>query len=435
RAVAGFVREHRDRAQTAGDPVPTAAVLCRRRSQFPVLQAALLGAGLPVEVVGLGGLLSTPEVVDLVAALQCAHDPSRGDALMRLLTGPRVRLGLADLHALSDRATELAGPRPVRDPRDPGGPAPDVVDERSIVDALDDLPDPTWVSPRGRSLSDLGHRRLVGLAGVLRALREQTFLPVVDLVAEAERLLDLDIEVAARPGTHHAGARANLDAFRSVAASFGDSDEHGTLGAFLAWLDAAQREERGLEAPVAEIDPEAVQLLTVHAAKGLEWDVVAVPGLVDKTFPGAPRTTGWIKDRGALPTSLRGDRDSLPDVDVAPGLEVAELAERFEAYTAAHAVHHHDEERRLAYVALTRARTHLMLSGSWWREGSRPTEPSVFLTELTDGAGEGAPVVTLVTAAPDPREPDEHGRPGRATKPEPPAVEPPTWPPDDLGRP
>src|SRR5690606_25802362 len=76
----------------------TAAVLCRARSQFPAIEAALRVRGLPVEVVGLGGLLDTPEVVDLVALLEVVHDPSRGDSLARLLTGPRTHLGAADLH-------------------------------------------------------------------------------------------------------------------------------------------------------------------------------------------------------------------------------------------------------------------------------------------------------------------------------------------------
>ena len=138
-------------------------------------------------------------------------------------------------------------------------------------------------------------------AGLLRRLRGQTYLPVADLVGEAERALGLDIEVAARPGRAVAAARAHLDAFRSVAAEF-DSEDGGAVGGFLAWLAAAQQEERGFEVPVAEMDPTAVQLLTVHAAKGLEWDVVVVPGMAEGTFPVAVRA-GWVTDRGALPTA------------------------------------------------------------------------------------------------------------------------------------
>ena len=450
RAVAQFVSERRaaltaaragatEPSGAAAEPV-TAAVLCRKRSQFAVLQAALLEAGLPVEVVGLGGLLSTPEVVDLVAALETAHDPSRGDSLMRLLTGPRARLGLADLHALGDWSAELAAPRGGRpsavppadaavEPAVAGRPDRDAVDERSIVDALDDLPRPGWTSRHGRELSDVGRSRLDDLAGVLRSLRAQTFLPVVDLVVEAERLLGLDIEVGARPDVDPSTARANLDAFRSVAAAFGTSSDSGTLGAFLAWLAAAQREERGLEAPVGEMRADAVQLLTVHAAKGLEWDVVAVPGLVEGTFPMAPRSSGWIKDIGALPTALRGDRASLPDVRLTGAVDSAELAARIGEYRTRHLAHHQDEERRLLYVALTRARCHLLLSGSWWRDGSRPTGPSAFLLGLTDVPD--SPVQVMSWAA-DPAAPGADGITRTPARPEPPVVAPPTWPVADV---
>lgn len=424
RAVAAFVAERRaglaarregERWAGGGRPEPvTAAVLCRRRAQFPLLHAALLEAGLPVEVVGLGGLLAEPEIVDLVAALEAAHDPSRGDSLMRLLTGPRARLGLGDLHALADWAAELAG---AGDPRD----------ERTIVDALDDLPPDGWVSRRGRSLSAAGRARLADLGAVLRALRRSTSLTLADLVGEAERLLGLDIEVAARPGRSPASARAHLEAFRAVAAEYdasADGPGGGTLGAFLAWLDAAQEEERGLEAPVAELDPDAVQLLTVHAAKGLEWDVVAVPGLVEGTFPARVKASGWVADRGQLPTALRGDRDHLPDVDLAGVTDAADARRRIDQYRAAYAEHHRGEERRLAYVAMTRARAHLLLAASWWRDGVTPVQLSGFLAEVLAAADDDRLAVATLGRAPDPR--DAGPKPVR---PEPPAGEPALWPP------
>jgi len=114
-AIAEFIgarwRPAIPRGGEAAPPV-TAAVLCRKRAQFQAIRDALRSRGIPVEVVGLGGLLTAPEVTDLVAALQTAHDPSRGDALMRLLTGPRLRLGAADLHALAEWSGEPAGRAP-----------------------------------------------------------------------------------------------------------------------------------------------------------------------------------------------------------------------------------------------------------------------------------------------------------------------------------
>ncbi len=394
----------------------TAAVLCRARAQFPAVEVALRRRGLPVEVVGLGGLLSTPEVVDVVALLEAVHDPSRGDSLVRLLTGPRVNLGAADLHALGSWAADVAR---ADDPRRPApGPVPDdaapddaaadaetvvegdVVDHRSVVDALDDLPEPGRPARDGRVLSPEGHRRLTALARVLRSLRGLTYLSLPELVVQAERALGLDVEVAtadvladrlggAAEGVSLRG-REHLDAFRDVAASFAQSADVATLGAFLAWLGVAGEQERGLDMPVREPDPDAVQVITAHASKGLEWDVVAVPGLVDGVFPsqaetGAGRTdSGWLTDVTALPYHLRGDADDLPRFRWDLASDTKDLVARRDEFKLDAGEHQLAEERRLAYVAFTRTRRELFLTAHWWGTGSRPRRVSPFLRELAE---------------------------------------------------
>ena len=395
RAVAEFVAERWRPATSPGGAV-SAAVLCRKRAQFEPLRRALRERGLPVEVVGLGGLLAAPEVVDLVAALQAAHDPTRGDALMRLLTGARTRLGAADLHALGAWAAELAG----RGGRDRGaGVEADAVDERSIVDALDDLPRPGWRSVTGRSLSDVARTRLAELAGLLRTLRSHAYLAVPELVAEAERVLGLDIEVASRAGSHPGRSRAQLDAFRDVAVEFARTSDRPGLGGFLAWLEAADARENGLEMPVVEPDPDAVQIITIHAAKGLEWDVVAVAGMVDGGLPATatqgkdgPKDSAWLVGRGNLPYPLRGDRAHLPAFAYDGAADPKELEERRRLFVEAAGEHQVAEERRLAYVALTRARRELLITAAWWGDPKRPRPVSVFLTELAD-AGLVEPMV------------------------------------------
>ena len=405
---------------------PSVAVLCRTRSQFPMIEAALRGRGLPVEVVGLGGLLHVPEVADLRAALEVVRDPSRGDSLTRLLTGGAWRLGAGDLAGLGAWAATLAR-RPGGAPAGPSRPAvdPEVAEERSIVEALDRLPDPQWEGASGERVSAAGLGRLSRLADVLRGLRTRSASTLVDLVVEVERALLLDVEVAALPGRSAALARAHLDAFVEVAAAFSAGRRAG-LGAFLGWLDAAEKAERGLDAPLSERADDAVQVLTVHAAKGLEWDVVVVPGLVEGAFPTgsngrAPSTSGgWTTDLGALPFQLRGDADMVPQWRVAEAGSQEELAKVLEDFRWECGAYEVAEERRLAYVAVTRARRRLVLTGAVWADGKRPRTASRFLAE----AGR-VPGVRVRTWADDPR--DGEANPRRAVS------EPVAWPVDPLG--
>ena len=208
----------------------------------------------------------------------------------------------------------------------------------SLVEALDDLGDPA-------GYSEPGYARLSALAGETRYLRAHVTRPLADLIAEVERALSLDIEVAARPGGDLASARADLDAFTDVAATFAGDQPEPTLGAFLAYLAAAQQEEFGLETGrVGESD--TVKLLTVHAAKGLQWPAVFVPGLAagdrSQVFPAKPRvSTRWTDNARLIPFPLRGDVADLP--------ELASLeADALEAFTAACAARDLAEERRLA---------------------------------------------------------------------------------------
>lgn len=379
-----------------GSTPPTTAVLCRKRSQFGPLTTALRDRGVPFEVVGLGGLLSVPEVVDVVAALQAAHDPTRGDALMRLLTAARMRLGLADVAWLGDWGRQLAARRRGHETTDPDAPQveDDEVDERSIVEAIETLPPPGWRDSRGHELSEAGRERMQDLAERLTALRRATYLPVGDLVVEAERLLGLDIELAARGGPR---ARVHLDRLQEIAEQF-SADQDGapaTLGAFLDYLDAIDEHERGGEPGQVDVAADRVQLLTVHAAKGLEWDVVVVPGMRDSTFPAMPvrgsggKRRAWLTAVDQLPYPLRKDHADpdgtprLPALDPALADDTEVLLEQIDRFKGDVARHEVSEDRRVAYVALTRARHELLLTGAWWAEtGKTACPPSVFLDEL-----------------------------------------------------
>ena len=406
------------------------AVLCRKRSQFPALRAAIEARGIPVEVVGLGGLLTVPEVADVVATLRVLHDPTASGSLARLLTGPRWRIGPRDLVALGRRARDLA--REHRAPRaadtalaDPGAGDPaaarpaspgrerpgapgqqrgsvrhddplaqavtDLTAEQgSLVEALDDLgPAAAYSAP--------AFTRFSALAAELRALRAHVDRPLPDVVGEVERVLGLDVEVAAQPWRDPAAARADLDAFADAASTFADDQEEPTLGAFLAYLAAAEAEEFGLESGRPS-GTNAVTLTTVHAAKGLQWAAVVVPGLSAgakaRVFPARPvASTRWTENPRLLPFGLRGDARDLPGL---PDLTARSLA----AFDSACAARELAEERRLAYVAVTRAAFWVACSGYWWGEGVSPLGPSLFLDEIRVACEAGAGTVEQWAPAP-----------------------------------
>jgi DNA helicase-2/ATP-dependent DNA helicase PcrA len=278
--------------------------------------------------------------------------------------------------------------------------AADSADRLSIVEALDELPPVHWVGQGGSRISGTALGRLHALRGAIRGLRSMTGMPLADLAGEAERALGLDIEVLSRPEHTPTTARAHLDAFAEVAARFSGSADRPTLGGFLSWLDAAQAQERGLDKANIEVTSDAVQVLTVHAAKGLEWDVVAVPGLVEGTFPARSSSTtsfkngtwgmsppsdkGWIGGLSGVPYDLRGDREGLPVLRWRSAPDLLALANEVSAFIGVGGEHGIDEERRLAYVAFTRARRELLLTAPVWADPTTPRITSRFLTELVD---------------------------------------------------
>ena len=375
---------------------PTVAVLARTRKQLPGIAAALRAREVPVEVVGLGGLLEVPEVSDVVATLTVLVDPTAGDALGRLLTGARWRIGPRDLAALESRSRALVHAR--RPERGDGGPGEPPTERSSIVEALDDLGEADAYSAEG-------HRRLRRLARELTGLRARLGEPLPDLVDEVARTLGLETELASAPDVSPAGARAHLDALHSVAAEFTELAELPSLPAFLGYLRDAEERERGLEPGEVAVNTEAVQLLTGHSAKGLEWDVVAVPGMTVGQFPSTTDTSdSWVKDPGAVPVELRTvDREDLPRwVLPAPGSgDQAQVRDSLEDYVAAWKRFGSHEEIRLGYVAVTRARHLLLCSGSWWRDGKTRCGPSSLLEAVREACEAGAGEVVHWAPAPE----------------------------------
>ena len=385
--VASHIARRYRAARDAGTGVPTAAVLVRRNADAAPMADALAVRGVPVEVVGLAGLLAVTEVADVVAMLRLVADPTAGAAAMRVLTGPRWRLGGRDLSALWRRAVDLDG---VGGPRDRASAdevvaqaAPDA-DTACLADAISDPGPADAYSPEG-------HRRIIALGHELTGLRAHLAHPLPELVAEVRRVLGVDAEArAARPPSAGWTGTEHLDRFADVVADYSAPRPGGAVSDLLAFFDAAMVVENGLAPAEVTVANDRVQILTVHAAKGLEWQVVAVPHLSGRVFPSTASTRTWLTDAADLPPLLRGDRATMgahgvPVLDTSDVNDRKRLSDKISEHKRSLEQRRVDEERRLLYVALTRAEDTLLLSGHHWGASeAKPRGPSEFLCELKE---------------------------------------------------
>ncbi len=224
--------------------------------------------------------------------------------------------------------------------------------------------------------------RFAHLATELRDLRRSLSDPLMDVLHRVLAVTGLEVELAASPHALAARRRETLSNFLDVAASFAAGDGEATLLAFLGFLRTAAQYEKGLDNALPGGE-NTVKVLTAHKSKGLEWDVVAVPGLVTGTFPSSQGREKWTAQGKVLPHALRGDTATLPDV-------ASWDSRGLKAFHEAMKDHQHTEELRLGYVTFTRPRSLLLGSGHWWGPSQKkPRGPSDFLTALYDHCAAG----------------------------------------------
>ena len=344
------------------------AILVRIVAENNEIVSALREAGIPFEVVGLMGLLAQPEVQDLISLLQVIEDVTANPAMLRLLTGPRWRIGSRDLALLGRRAASLSGrvfgrqgDLSLDDQLAKAVEGSDPTEVVSLADAVED--------PGDLPYSAQARIRFAALARMLSGLRSHVGEPLHDFARRAMHALDLDVELEAvgRPT-----GLDNLALLFDAIAAYSSDDSFASLSGLLAYLQAEEQFNDGMEVSTPS-EADSVKLLTAHKAKGLEWDVVFVPFMARNVFPNGKGRGKWISNATVLPVPLRGDVDQLPDI-----LDWTAQGEK--AYTAANAADARMEERRLGYVAYTRARHELHVSGHWWgRTAKTRRGPSMFL--------------------------------------------------------
>jgi DNA helicase-2/ATP-dependent DNA helicase PcrA len=310
---ASAIAAEAERLIATGVAMPGIAVLCRTNAIARPIANALAALRLPHVVIGGRGFHDRPEVKDVIALLRVLRDPTDAVALARALTRPPA--GLDPAAALSTL-------------RDRNGAAP--------LEVLE-----SW-SPSA------------GFAALLRALAAQaSTLDVRELFFELmEKTRYLQVLGAGLESSEAARATANVSRFAELIAEFCETSAYRSLEAYMQHLDMVLLSGEDEESAPVDGFVDAIQVMTIHQAKGLEFDAVFVPGL----------------DEGRLPQTGRSPRFELPPAVLEP------LVRGREDVVA--------EERRLLYVAMTRARQHLYLTRASHYDGGRRWRDSRFLAEV-----------------------------------------------------
>ena len=355
------------------------AILVRRKAAMDMLLQTLEERAIPVEVVGLGGLLKTPEVTEIVAWLRALETkPGANRWLGRILLGPRWRIHFRDLSLLarwaaarnSDLRLQLAGgdEAAARDV-EPGDVGFSLTEALAHVDEIPDLGAET-------------KRRLRAFSARLATLRRKSNASLLELVQEVIRQAGIVDALDSSSSRTAASAKQNVSNFLDQVASFAPVEGEATLRSFIAYLDAAEDAEETLEA-TQPADQDSVKLMTVHTAKGLEFECVFVPSVaaaVGKTgepvfsiFPNT-RASNPLTSYAELPYEVREDAEHLPKFE-------GKLAD-FQRAVRDRVL---EDERRLFYVSLTRAKQNLAVTAAWWYgRDKQPKGPSPFWNELAE---------------------------------------------------
>jgi superfamily I DNA/RNA helicase len=317
------------------------AVLCRKRRLIGPIVDALTGAGIPVEVVGIGGLLDRPEVVEVMAWLEVLGLTDPSVATLRILMGARYRIALADIAVLAraGRAAERFG----------------LIDGIEFLDSASGLSTEAWT-------------RCKRFVAEREALRDAAnTLPLVDLVETIIETIGIWHVLDDR-------GSENLARFVHIVDNFAPISGRRSLVELLEWFEIVKEAEEELPKAVVG-DTDAVKIMTIHQAKGLEFDHVVVPGLAGSSrstiFPDERLAENPSTQGEALPWWLRLDNEGFTEPPTnSLGMDTARIHARDNKRA---------EEWRLFYVALTRARSTLLTTAAHWYAGTeKPQGPSEF---------------------------------------------------------
>ena len=352
------------------------AILVRRKAAMDALLHALEEKQIPVEVIGLGGLLKTPEVTEIVAWLRALESkPGANRWLGRILLGPRWRIHYRDLSLLARWATSqnwdlrmrlAGGDEELARDMEPGDVA------YSLAEALGHLDEIEHLGAEAK-------KRLKEFSRRLASIRKRSNAPLLELVQIIIEETGISAALESSASRTAGAARQNVSNFLDQVASFAPVEGEATLRSFIAYLDAAEVAEETLEA-TQPAEQDSVKLMTVHSAKGLEFECVFVPSVAaaegknGKIFSVFPNTRGSnpLTSYAELPYEVREDAAHLPRFEGSLTKFKDAVKERVI-----------EDERRLFYVALTRAKQRLAVTAAWWYGRDKASKgPSEFWEDL-----------------------------------------------------
>lgn len=388
-----FVARHmRDkyRAAIEADKPLSAAILVRKNKHSVEMAQHLESYDVPYEIVGLGGLLSQPEVQDELAIATMLIRPQDTAAALRVLSGPMCGIGLRDIEALHERAKNLAG-------RGSDATKEEADEEKAT---LDDGTVLGWLRQKAEdcvpeqveqavgltdAVADLGERerytpagleRLEALSAKLRALRTYSLSkPLIDLFADIERAFNLRTEALARGGK---AGTAHLDKFAELVSGFAGTG----LAAWLDYCEMAREREEGLEPGDVPAASDRVLIMTTHKAKGLEWEHVSVLHADSQTYAG--KASSYVTNAAELPRD-----DDYIDAEAhatkkGPNRTSFDKGCKDKKEESRH--RNELEAARLFYVAMTRTESSLTITGGGTNNdrGKKKQGPYFYLERLAD---------------------------------------------------
>ncbi|MFC1600239.1 ATP-dependent helicase [Patescibacteria group bacterium] len=296
------------------------AILVRTHSIAKPLIEALKTNQIPFQVKSSESLTTLPEIKDLIAILKFISNPNENLSLFRILQMPIYNFPMATLISLINKAKheQLNLLEVVREE--------DYL--KKTVELFGNLVEFSKDHNISQILSEFLNR-----SKYLHKLQEES------TYEDEEKLI-------------------NIAEFVKMAQEYDAQHNDNSIYNFLDYLKLLEEAGARLESTIEEIDHDAVQISTIHAAKGLQFPIVFIPSLVHTRFPGRN-----MSDPIQIPDELI--TEEIPDKDM-----------------------HIYEERRLMYVAATRAKEKLFLTYSEKYEGTKKWKPSVFIKEF-----EGLPEV------------------------------------------